>query len=84
MELEKIVARIVQEAIQEKAYKISDLCETYNSEETVFFLVAEQLHIRTLVPLLSEKDRVIFDKLVACAETTALPKAFDPRDKGAE
>lgn len=83
MDLAKIVQKIVEETVQGMAYKISDLCEKYDSEETVFFLVAEQLHIRALLPLLSEKDRKLFDKLVENGETAVLPMSMDPR-KGRE
>lgn len=83
MDLAKIVHKIVEETVQDMAYKISDLCEKYDSESTVFFLVAEQLHIRALLPLLSEKDRKVFNHLVEHGETAVLPMTMDPR-KGRE
>ncbi len=71
----------IEKIVQDMAYKINDLCESYPGEAIVFFLIAEQLHIRALLPFLSEQDRLIFDKLPASAVVTTLPKAFDPRKK---
>ena len=50
----------------------------------MFFLAAEQLHIRALLPLLSEKDRQVFEILTTRATTTVLSFAFDPRKRGGD
>ena len=78
--IEKAVNRIMQDM----AYKLSDLCDSYCEGGAVFFLAAEQLHIRAILPLLSEADRHLFDTITAKAGTTVLPFAFDPRKRGGE
>lgn len=70
--------------VQDMAYKISDLCELYPNGAAVFFLAAEQLHIRALLPLLSEKDRQVFETITTKAGTTVLPFALDPRKRGGD
>ena len=50
----------------------------------MFFLAAEQLHIRAILPLLSEADRHLFETITTKAGTTVLPFAFDPRKRGGE
>lgn len=83
MDLAKIVEKVVNRLMQEMAYRISDLCESYDSEQTVFFLASETLHVRALLPLLSDKDREIYNRLLDAATTAVMPKAMDPR-KGRE
>lgn len=82
-DLAKVVEKIVNRLMQEMAYKISDLCESYSSEQTVFFLAAETLHVRAVLPLLDSKDREVYNKLLEASTTAVLPKAMDPR-KGRE
>ena len=82
-DLAKIVEKIVTQLMQEMAYKLSDLCESYDSEQIVFFLASETLHVRALLPLLSDKDREVYDKLLSASTTAVMPKEMDPR-KGRE
>lgn len=82
-DLAKIIEKVVNRLMQEMAYKISDLCGSYNSGQTVFFLAAETLHVRALLPLLSDKDREIYSKLLEVWTTAVMPKSMDPR-KGRE
>lgn len=81
---EKELIKTTTRIVQDMAYKLSDLCERYPDGAAVFFLAAEQLHIRALLPLLSEKDRQVFEILTTRATTTVLPFAFDPRKRGGE
>lgn len=80
-DLDKIIVRVVEETVQNMAYKICDLCVKYDSEATVFFLVAEQLHIRALLPLMSDKDREVYERLLDMSTTAVLPGSMDPRKK---
>lgn len=80
----KEAAKATTRIMQDMAYKLSDLCERYPDGAAVFFLAAEQLHIRALLPLLSEKDRRVFEILTTQATTTVLPFAFDPRKRGGD
>lgn len=80
MDLAKIIEKVVNRLMQEMAFKISDLCESYDSEQTVFFLAAETLHARAVLPLLSEKDREIYHKLLEASTTAVLPTSMDPRE----
>lgn len=77
----KEAAKATTRIVQDMAYKLSDLCRRYPEGAEVFFLAAEQLHIRALLPLPSEKDRQVFEILTARATTTVLPFAFDPRKR---
>lgn len=79
MDLAKIVEKVVNRLMQEMAYKISDLCESYNSEQTVFFLAAETLRVRAVLPLLSDKDREVYNRLLEASTTAVLPASMDPR-----
>lgn len=79
-DLAKIVEKVVNRLMQEMAYKISDLCESYNSEQTVFFLASETLHVRAVLPLLDDKDRAVYEKLLAASTTAVLPTSMDPRE----
>ena len=79
-DLVKIVEKVVNRLMQEMAYKISDLCESYNSEQTVFFLAAETLHVRAVLPLLDDKDRAVYEKLLEASTTAVLPTSMDPRE----
>ena len=83
MDLAKIVEKVVNRLMQEMAYKISDLCESYDSEQTVFFLASETLHVRAVLPLLDSKDREVYNRLLEVSTTAVMPKAMDPR-KGRE
>lgn len=80
----KEAAKTTTRIVQDMAYKLSDLCGRYPDGAAVFFLAAEQLHIRAVLPLLSEKDRQVFEILTTRATTTVLPFAFDPRKRGGE
>lgn len=80
MDLAKIVEKVVNRLMQEMAYRISDLCESYSSEQTVFFLAAEELHVRALLPLLSDKDREVYNRLLEVSTTAVMPKEMDPRN----
>ena len=52
-------------------------------EQTVFFLAAETLHVRAVLPLLDSKDREVYNKLLEASTTAVMPKSMDPR-KGRE
>ena len=80
-DLTKIIERVVNRLMQEMAYNISDLCESYDSEQTVFFLASEELHVRALLPLLSDKDREVYNRLLAVSTTAVMPGSMDPRKK---
>lgn len=80
----KEVAKATTRIVQDMVYKLSDLCGRYPDAAAVFFLAAEQLHIRAVLPLLSEKDRQVFEILTTRATTTVLPFAFDPRKRGGD
>lgn len=80
MDLTKIIEKAVNRIMQEMAFKISDLCESYDSEQTVFFLAAETLHARAVLPLLDDKDRTVYEKLLAASTTAVLPTSMDPRE----
>lgn len=84
MDLDKMIEKAVKRIMQDMAYKLSDLCDSYAEGGTVFFLAAEQLHIRAILPLLSEADRHLFETITTKAGTTVLPFAFDPRKQGGE
>lgn len=79
-DLTKIIEKVVNRIMQEMSFKISDLCESYDSEQTVFFLAAETLHARAVLPLLDDKDRVVYEKLLAASTTAVLPTSMDPRE----
>ena len=81
---EKELIKTTTRIVQDMAYKLSDLCGRYPEGAAVFFLAAEQLHIRALLPLLSEKDRQVFEILTTRATTTVLSFAFDPRKRGGD
>lgn len=83
MDLAKIIEKVVNRLMQEMAYKISDLCESYDSEQIVFFLAAETLHVRAVLPLLDSKDREVYDKLLNASTTAVMPRSMNPR-KGRE
>lgn len=81
---EKKLIKATTRIVQDMAYKLSDLCGRYPAAAEVFFLAAEQLQIRAVLPLLSEKDRQLFEILTTQATMTVLPFAFDPRKRGGE
>ena len=81
MDAKEVADRVAAE-LQEMAYRLSDLADRYGTEDQVFFLVAEQLHINALLPHLDDRDRRVFEILTTCAQTVLLPKAFDPRRPG--
>lgn len=78
MDAKEIVDKVTGE-LQQMAYRISDLADRYGTEEQVFSLVAEQLHINALLPHLDDRDRRVFEILTTRAQTVLLPKDFDPR-----
>lgn len=80
MDAKEILDRVAAE-LQEMAYRLSDLADRYGTEQQVFFLVAEQLHINALLPHLDDRDKRVFEILTKRAQTVLLPKAFDPRAK---
>ena len=82
-DLAKIIERVVTNLMQEMAYRLSDLCESYDSEQIVFFLASETLHVRTREPLMSDKDREAYERLLDMSTTAVLPGSMDPR-KGRE
>lgn len=84
MSVNDIFQEAIENRLQKASYQISDLIETYPSDEKVFLLATMQSIVSALKPLLSDLDRRVFDHLVEHTQAIVAPEALDPRKQEAE
>ena len=79
----KIAQKMTQSILQDVGYKISDLLQGYPQEAHVFVLVAMQGAVNSVLPMLDDLDRQLFEKLTAHTTVVVAPSEMDPRRKDA-
>lgn len=79
----KIAEKMTQSILQDVGYKISDLFQSYPQEAHVFVLVAMQGAVNSVLPMLDDLDRQLFEKLTAHTTVVVAPSEMDPRRKDA-
>lgn len=80
----KIAQKMAQSILQDAGYKISDLLQGYPQAFHVFVLVAMQGAVNSVLPMLDDLDRQLFEKLTAHTTVVVAPSEMDPRRKDAE
>ena len=81
-ELIREAERVVGALAQQASYEIGDLLNGWSRETRPICLSVMQSVINGLLLQMDEKDRKLFDHMVANTEMTMLPAAFDPRKRG--
>lgn len=85
MSISDETAKKLKEAImQDASYKLGDVLNGYPPEFRVLVLVVMQRLVDTIMPLMSESDRDLFDRLLRHTHVIAAPTALDPRKREAE
>ena len=79
----KIAQKMTQSILQDAGYKISDLLQGYPQAAHVFVLVAIQGAVNSVLPMLDDLDRQLFEKLTAHTTVVVAPSDMDPRRKDA-
>lgn len=79
---ENAAVGLVQKILQDVGYKLSDLLQGYPQRLHVFVLVAMQGVVNSVLPMLNDLDRQVFERLVEHTTIAVLPSEMDPRRKG--
>lgn len=79
----KIAQKMAQSILQDAGYKISDLLQGYPQAAHVFVLVAMQGAVNSVLPMLDDLDRQLFEQLAARTTVVVAPSEMDPRRKDA-
>lgn len=79
----KIAREMAQSILQDAGYKISDLLQSYPQAFHVFVLLAMQGTVNSVLPLLDDLDRQLFEKMAAHTTVVVAPSEMDPRRKEA-
>ena len=79
----KIAQKMTQSILQDAGYKISDLLQGYPQEAHVFVLGAMQGTVNSVLPMLDDLDRQLFEKLTAHTTVVVAPSEMDTRRKEA-
>lgn len=77
-EAERVIGALAQKA----SYEIGDLLNSWSRGTWPICLSVMQSVINGLLPQMDEKDRKLFDHLVAHTEMQMIPAIFDPRKSG--
>lgn len=72
----------VSAILQKISYELGDLFEKYEGEEAVFFLATCQTFVNSVLPIMNDRDKKVFQFIIEHSETAVMPRAFDPRRKG--
>lgn len=82
MDDDKLLHELTQHIMQDVSYRLGDLINAYGAELQVFVLAVMGSLVDSLVPMLDELDRKVYDHLRAHTETAVMDKRFDPRGRG--
>jgi len=80
---ENAAVGMAQRILQDAGYKLSDLLQGYPQYLHVFVLVAMQGVVNSVLPMLDDLDRQVFELLVERTIIAVLPSEMDPRRKEA-
>lgn len=77
----KQVNKLAEKILQDVAYKLSDLLQGYPQWLHVFVLVAMQGTVNSVLPMLDDLDRQLFEKMTEHTTIVVAPAEMDPRRK---